>query len=146
MLRYRLIHPELLAGLAAAGHGSTVLLTDGHYPASTAVGPGARRVWLNLSPGTVDVTTVLEVLVDAIAIEAATVMQPPADHPEPEAFADFRRLLPDIELQSLDRFAFYAAARCPDLAVVVATGDARTYANLLLTVGVASSASGFMRG
>jgi L-fucose mutarotase len=36
----------------------------------------------------------------------------------------------------MDRFAFYAAARGDDVALVVATGEQRVYANLLLTIGV----------
>ncbi|HOS03406.1 MAG TPA: RbsD/FucU domain-containing protein, partial [Candidatus Hydrogenedentes bacterium] len=35
MLKQRLIHPEILDALAAAGHGSKILITDGNYPAST---------------------------------------------------------------------------------------------------------------
>jgi len=64
VLRYRLTHPEILAALASAGHGSTVLLADGHYPAATAAGPHAITVALNLAPGTVTVTEVLDLLVD----------------------------------------------------------------------------------
>ncbi len=41
-----------------------------------------------------------------------------------------------MEPQALDRFGFYATCREPDLAVCIATGDDRLYANLLLTVGV----------
>jgi L-fucose mutarotase len=136
MLRTQLIHPQMLAALAGAGHGATVLLADGHYPASTAVGPNASRVSLNLSPGIVTVTQVLAAVVSTIAVEAATVMRPPADHPEPEAYADFRRLLPDLTLDPQERFAFYEKATGPDLALMVATGDVRTYANVLLTIGV----------
>jgi L-fucose mutarotase len=42
---------------------------------------------------------------------------------------------PAVPLRSLERFEFYAACREPDLAVCVATGDDRLYANILLTVG-----------
>lgn len=136
MLRYGLIHPEILEGLASAGHGSTVLIADGHYPVSTGTAPGARTVWLNLRPGLLTATQVLETLVDVVAVESATVMQPPADHAEPAAFADFQGLSP-VPLNRLDRFAFYDAARHPDLALTIATGDVRTYANVLLTIGVA---------
>jgi L-fucose mutarotase len=59
VLRTRLIHPEILAALAAAGHGSQLLLSDGNFPHATASPPGARRVYLNLSPGRVTVTEVL---------------------------------------------------------------------------------------
>ncbi len=136
MLRYRLTHPEILASLAAAGHGSMVLLADGHYPVSTGVAPTADRVSLNLAPDRPTVPEVLEVLLDAVAVEAATVMQPPDTMGEPEIFTEFSRLLRDCPMERLDRFAFYDAARSRDVALVIGTGERRTYANLLLTLGV----------
>jgi hypothetical protein len=42
---------------------------------------------------------------------------------------------PALPLQPLGRLEFYATCREPDLAVCVATGDDRLYANILLTVG-----------
>jgi L-fucose mutarotase len=42
----------------------------------------------------------------------------------------------------MDRFAFYAAASEKDVAVVVATGERRVYANLLLTIGVVDPDTG----
>lgn len=139
MLRYRLTHPRILAGLASAGHGSRVLLTDGHYPHRTACGPNAERVFLNLAPGLVSVPQVLDVLVDAAVVESATVMQPPPEEPSPAIFEEFRRLLPPgTPMERRDRFAFYEDARSPDVALLVATGELRTYANLMLTLGVAA--------
>ena len=41
-----------------------------------------------------------------------------------------------MPLEELDRFAFYAHARSDDLALAIVTADVRTYANLLLTIGV----------
>ncbi len=139
MLQYRLTHPEILAALAGAGHGSTVLLADGHYPVATASGPNAVQVPLNLAPGTVTVTEVLRAIVDAAPIEGYAVMQPPAELGEPEIFAAFAEILPGRERAGLERFAFYDAAKSDDLALVVQTGDIRTYANILLTLGVADA-------
>lgn len=135
MLRYKLIHPEILAALGTAGHGSQVLIADGNYPFTTGSPLAARRVYLNLSPGLLSVTDVLAALADAIPVEAAHVMVPESG-PEPPIFAEFRGLLPGLELQSLGRFPFYEAARGPDVALVIATGERRVYANLLLTIGV----------
>jgi L-fucose mutarotase len=42
----------------------------------------------------------------------------------------------DLQLKKLERFEFYDAARDPDTALVIATGEQRVYANLLLTIGV----------
>ena len=134
MLKYRLIHPELIAALAAAGHGSRVLLADANYPHDTGAAPAARRIYLNLAPGLVTVTDVLAVLADATPLEAAHFMLQDDGH-EALVIAQFRALLPDLTLQPVERFAFYDLSRQPLTSIVVATGEQRLYANLLLTVG-----------
>jgi len=63
------------------------------------------------------------------------VMQP-ADGNDAPIFEEFRRILPDLTLQKLERFAFYEASRERDVSLVVASGDQRLYANILLTIGV----------
>ena len=135
MLRYQLLHPEILAALAGAGHGSQILIADGNYPFNTRAHPNARRVFLNLAPDLLKATDVLAALVDAIPIEAAHVMVPDAGE-EPPIFGEFRALMSGRELYILRRFDFYDAASRPDLALVIATGERRVYANLLLTIGV----------
>ena len=95
----------------------------------------ARRVYLNLAPDLLKVTDVLDVLTEAIPIEAAHVMTPD-DGSEPAIFSDFRALLPDLSLSALGRFEFYEAASGPDVALAIATGERRIYANVLLTIGV----------
>ncbi|MFJ3779989.1 RbsD/FucU domain-containing protein [Streptomyces sp. NPDC090075] len=136
MLLTELLHPGILESLAGAGHGARILLADGHYPVSTASGDRARTVHLNLAPGLLDVTTVLDVLLRAVPVESAHVMVPPEGEPEPPAIAEYRSRLAPVPVEPLDRFAFYDAAHSPDLALAVATADIRTYANLLLTIGV----------
>ena len=134
MLKTQLLHPEILAALGGAGHGSKVLIADGNFPFGTGANPAAKRVYLNLAPGLLTVTDVLRVLIEAIPIEAAEVMQPPTG--EPPIFAEFRALLSGMELGKLGRFEFYDAARERDTALVVATAEQRIYANILLTIGV----------
>ncbi len=135
MLKTRLLHPEILAALGEAGHGAQVLIADGNYPLATRSNPDAYRVFLNLAPGQLTVTDVLDVIADAIPVEAACVMGPD-DGTEPSIYADFRRILPDTELERLGRFEFYDMARGPDTALAIATGEQRIYANILLTIGV----------
>ena len=141
MLTYRLLQPEILRALGEAGHGARVLIADGNYPLATRTHERATRVFLNLAPDLVRVTDVLAVLADAIPVEAAHVMVPDAGD-EPPIFAEFRALLPGLELSPLGRFAFYDAAREPDLALAIATGERRIYANLLLTIGVVPPGAG----
>jgi L-fucose mutarotase len=82
------------------------------------------------------VTQVLDVLLDAIPVEAATVMQTP-DGVSPPIHQEFATLLPmGIEIKQLERYAFYDAVSSPQTALIIATGESRRFANLLLTVGV----------
>lgn len=135
MLRTQLIHPGILGALGGLGHGSLVLIADGNFPFGTHTNPAAARVFLNLRPGLVSVTDVLEPLAATIPVEAAHVMQP-YDGSEPPIWAEFRALLPGVALQPVERFAFYDLARQPEVGLVIATGEARVWANLMLTIGV----------
>ena len=135
MLKQRLTHPDILSALAASGHGSKVLITDGNYPASTMVGENADLVYLNLAPGKPTVTEVLDILLTAIPVEEAAVMTPD-EGPEPLIFQEFRSLMPDTPLTKYERFEFYEEASGPDTCLQIVTGEQRIYANLLLTVGV----------
>lgn len=135
MLTTQLLHPEVLEALGGSGHGSKVLIADGNYPFATRAFPAAKRVYLNFTPGKLNVIDVLEVLVGAIPIESADVMTPD-NGDEPSIFADFRRLLPEIELKKNARFPFYDLARDSDCSLVIATAEQRVYANILLTIGV----------
>jgi L-fucose mutarotase len=150
MLKTRLLHPDILAALGRAGHGAQVLIADGNYPFSTKLGSRATLVSLNLSPGLVNCAQVLEALVTAIPIEAAAVMATAKSGPhasktnpqaEPEIWSEFLEILKQgtgqsSELQEIERFQFYEAACSPSVALTIATGDQRLYANLLLTIGV----------
>ena len=135
MLNTQLIHPQILRALAEAGHGSQVLISDGNFPHVTATAPGARRVYLNLSPGRVTVTEVLTAMAATVPLVAAAVMRPD-DTDEPAVLGEYRGLLPSgIPVEVVERHAFYELARRPDVTLAVATGDQRLYANLLLTIG-----------
>jgi len=145
MLKNQLLHPQILAALARAGHGSKVLISDGNYPHWTRRGPNAELVYLNLAPGLPTVTDVLKVLLSAIPVEAAEVMDyartgPYALKQDPPIWNEFRQILHDnnvdVELSKIDRMAFYDAAETKDVCLTIATGEQRIYANLLLTIGV----------
>jgi L-fucose mutarotase len=79
---------------------------------------------------------VLEVLLPLIPVEAAALTDPETG-PRPAAHDALEAMLPPgIRLDHLPRFEFYAATRTDSLALVIATGDQRTFANVLLTIGV----------
>ena len=145
MLKNQLLHPFITAALAKAGHGSKVLISDGNYPHWTKRGPNADVVYLNLAPGMLNVTDVLKVILTAIPVEKAEVMEPMKTGPyalkeDPPIWNEFRQILhdagADIELDKVERFAFYEVAGTKDVCLTIATGEQRIYANLLLTTGV----------
>ena len=142
-MKTQLIHPDLLLALAGAGHGSQVLIADGHYPVATGAAEGAERIYLNLTRGVVDGPTVLAAVLTAVEVESATLMAtaPPAP-PEPDIWSTYTNVLKlagygDIPVTQLERFDFYQAAQANDVAIVIATAETAIYANLLLTIGVA---------
>ncbi|RME68999.1 MAG: transporter [Verrucomicrobia bacterium] len=136
MLKSQLIHPDILQALASSGHFSQVLIADGNYPVATGTNPLAKRVHLNLRPGLVSCLDVLEVLLTAIPVQEATVMAPPSDF-HPEIHDDYKRLLgPDVSWSEMERWAFYDKIKSPNTSLVIATGEQRRFANLLLTIGV----------
>ncbi|HEY7089007.1 MAG TPA: RbsD/FucU family protein [Tepidisphaeraceae bacterium] len=145
MLQSQLLHPYVIAALAKAGHGSQVLISDGNYPHWTKRGANAEVVYLNLAPGQLTVTDVLKVLISAIPIEAADVMDYArtgqyALKEDPPIWNEFRQILHDakldLKLGKIERFKFYDAAGSPDVCLTIATGEQRIYANILLTIGV----------
>lgn len=135
MLRYKLIHPEIISELAYCGHGDKILIADGNYPLESKTGEDAAKVYLGLMPGTPKVTEVLEAVLDAVNVEAYCVMEP-EDGSRPEVFDEFERML-QLAPEGLSRYGFYDACMDPDVKLVISTGEKRTFANILLTVGVA---------
>ncbi len=144
MLKHTLIHPEINAVLARAGHHSKILIADGNYPASTKRGPNAQLVSLNLSPGVVTVCQVLEAILSAVPVDAVNTMGIPPDDAyarlgEPPVWKEFRRILAasgsEIVPEPISKWDFYQAVESPDHVLTIQTGDRALWANLLLTMG-----------
>lgn len=142
MLYGPLIHPELLSALGRSGHGGKLLITDGNYPVTSGAPASADRVYLNLAPGLLTVSQILDVVRQAIPIERAGLMVPADDATGVErpdsipAHDEYRAALPGVAFDEITRWDFYEAARASDVTVVIVSADQRLYANLLLTVGV----------
>jgi L-fucose mutarotase len=137
-------HAEILSALAGAGHGSLVLVADGNYPTSTTRGPNAAVVHLNLVPGIVDAVTIFDALVGAVPVEQVHVMQPTPDgayavDDTPSIWAEFERVLAEhgnpLQVEPVERHAFYALVGTPQVALVVVSADTRWYANVMLRIG-----------
>jgi L-fucose mutarotase len=144
MLKHQLIHPVINEVLGRAGHHSTVLIADGNYPASTKRGPNAQVICLNLAPGIVTVSQVLNSLLSAIPIDRIHTMGIPPDDPyahtgEPLAWNDYRRILAEsgchLQLEPILKWEFYKEVASPDHVLTIQTGDQALWANLLLVMG-----------
>lgn len=136
MLKTPLIHPQILEALASSGHFSQVLIADGNYPVATCSNPLSKKVFLNLAPGVLNCTQILSVIMGAIPIQEATVMESPEDY-KPLIHDEYRTMLGEnVALSSMERWAFYDKIKSPDTSLIIATGEQRRFANLLLTIGV----------
>lgn len=133
-----MIHPPLLRALAGTGRGAKILIADSNYPYETLANPRSTVVFLNLAPGLINATDVLEVLQKTIPIEAAAIMLPAPDagHVDIPIHEEFRTALAGVEVTGISRWDYYDAAGANDVAVVIATDESHIYANLLLTIGV----------
>lgn len=136
MLTGNCINPEIMRVLSLLGHGDKVLISDGNYPLASKTGE-AEKVWLGLRPGQPTADDVLDTLLHVINVEKAEVMDP-GDGSTPEIFGEFGKLLgSNVEITKLGRFKFYDACCAKTLRLAISTGEKRTFANILLTVGVA---------
>ena len=137
MLTAKLINPDLIRALAACGHGDKILIADGNYPlASRTECDEDDLIYLGLTAGIPTVTDVLEALHSVCEFEKAVVMMP--DHgDEPEIFEEFRKELPGVVFEKAGRYEFYDLCAEDDVKFAVSTGEKRTFANILLTIGCA---------
>jgi L-fucose mutarotase len=145
MLRHQLIHPKINEVLGRAGHHAKILIADGNYPASSAIGPKAELVSLNLMPGVITCTQALHAVLSAIPIEAAHTMMYEtkgqyALSEDPPVWQEYRQTIRDaglkLDLEPIEKWDFYKAVATPDHVLTIQTADQQRFANLLLVVGV----------
>jgi len=145
MLRHKLIHPEINAVLGRAGHHAKILIADGHYPASSKLGPNATLVSLNLSPGIVTCAQVLDAVLSAVPVDEINTMAQEPDDPyaldgDPPVWNEYREVISraglKLPLSPIKKWNFYDAVSTPDHVLTIQTADMQRYANLLLSIGV----------
>jgi L-fucose mutarotase len=135
MLKINLLHPDILLALAGNGHGARVLIADANFPFATCTPATCKKVFLNLSPGVLTVTQVLKVIQDHIPIEKAIIMSPPDESPQP-IHAEFREILGEgLIFKPEKRPGFYRETKSEDTCLLIATGDTRRFANILIVIG-----------
>jgi D-ribose pyranase len=125
--RSGILNRHLSGALAELGHGHGVLVCDAGMP--IPVGP--RVVDLAFRAGVPSFAEVLDGLLDELVIEGATAAHE-VHAANPEASALLQTRFPELELVPHEQLkALSANAR-----LIVRTGEARPYANVLLRCGV----------
>lgn len=150
MLKLPVLHPDLLHGLASAGHLSKILITVGNYPHADRIYPGTQIVWANFTPGVISGNLALKLVCQMLPLELVEVMEPARKGPyamktDPPIWAECRRTLKWFSDYTGDlvphrKPAFVKQVMTPDLHLVIASAETAIYANLLLAVGVVKDA------
>ncbi|GGX64261.1 D-ribose pyranase [Streptomyces minutiscleroticus] len=127
MKRAGILNRHLAGALAALGHGDTVLVCDAGLP----IPDGPRLVDLAFRAGVPSFADVLDGLLDELVVEGATAAREVTEA-NPAASALLTARLPGLALIPHDDLkAGSARAR-----LIVRTGEATPYANVLLRCGV----------
>ncbi|MEU3267077.1 D-ribose pyranase [Streptomyces bacillaris] len=127
MKKSGILNRHLAGAIAELGHDDGVLVCDAGMP----IPSGPRVVDLAFRAGTPSFAEVVDGLLDELVVEGATAAEEIRDA-NPEAAALLAGQFPGLELVPHDELkARTAAAR-----LVVRTGEARPYANVLLRCGV----------
>ncbi len=135
MIKSDIIHPQLLSALAKAGHKAQILVSDANYSFVTNAPRNAEIVYLNFVPGTIPSAEILAAVCKLINVEQASMMAWPDDF-ENTVHGEYVDILPEgTPMDFVSREAFYASAKSSDTLVVIASGETRRFANILLTVG-----------
>jgi L-fucose mutarotase len=133
-----IISPDLMHVLMSMGHGDSIVIADGNFPA----GSNAQRLVRADGHGAVELLKAVMRFfpLDTYSDEPACVMQVlPGDAVETPIWAEFARVLSeaegrDVALTEVPREEFYERAR--EAYAIVATSEVALYANLLLVKGV----------
>ncbi|MEU6342115.1 D-ribose pyranase [Streptomyces sp. NPDC046977] len=127
MKKSGILNRHLAGALAALGHTDLVVVCDAGLP----IPPGPVVVDLAFRAGTPSFAEVLKGLQEELVIEGAVAAKEVREH-NPEVTAQLEEAFPDLELVPHEDFkALTHRAR-----LVVRTGEARPYANVVLRCGV----------
>ncbi|MGC0377179.1 D-ribose pyranase [Streptomyces sp. SAI-229] len=127
MKKHGILNRHLAGALAALGHGDGVLVCDAGMP----IPDGPRVVDLAFRAGVPSFAEVLEGLLDELVVEGATAASETRDA-NPAAAGLLSDRFPGLALVPHERLKKLSS----DARLVVRTGEARPYANVLLRCGV----------
>jgi len=131
-----IISPELLKILDEMGHGDTIVIGDGNFPAASNAKRLVRCDGHNV-PELLDAILKLMPL-DTYVETPAMLMATTKDDPTPVIWAEYQEIINknngETKMGQYERFEFYEKAR--EAYAVIATSESALYANIILQKGV----------
>ena len=134
----KIMSPDLLKTLMEMGHGDEIVIADGNFPAETY----GQRVIRCDGHG---VTELLDAIMQFFPLDTYT--EKPVmlmevvkgDNVVPTIWDDYKAVINKYEpenckIEMIERYAFYERAKTAY--AVIATGEEKTYANIILKKGV----------
>lgn len=137
-----IVSPQLLKVLCEMGHGDEIVIADGNFP-TEQVGKDAIVIRADGH----GVTELLDAVLSLIPLDqysdfqVALMSVVEGDPCKPDIWENFKDILVTYEpdhgnIEMMERFAFYDRAK--KAYAIVASGETRIYANILLKKGVVS--------
>lgn len=132
----KILSPELLKVLCEMGHGDELVIADANFPAHSV---NAHVIRADGIKGTEMLKAILKVIPLDTYVEANfLLMNVTNNDPIPEIWEEYKKIAAkedkNVRIEMLERFAFYERAK--KAYVVIATGEERIYANIILKKGV----------
>ena len=132
----KIVSPQLLKILCEMGHGDEIVIADGNFPSETN---GKRVVRADGLGGVEMLSAILDLIpLDTYAPENFMLMETTQGDPTPEIWTEYLDVAhskdDNVRTKRLERFEFYDRAK--NAYAVIATGEERIYANIILKKGV----------
>ena len=134
-----ILSPELLKILMEMGHGDTIVLGDGNFPAA-AMAKNCKLIRLDGHGVPEILDAILKFLPLDPYVEAPVSLMEvvPGDNVETTIWDEYARIVekyePGTKIGHIERFAFYEEAK--KAYAIIATGETAVYANIILQKGV----------
>ena len=134
-----LLTPELLKILMEMGHGDTIVIGDGNFPAAS-IAKNSQLVRLDGHgvPEVLDAILQLFPLDPYVEAPVSLMEVVPGDPVETPIWDEYAKIVekyePGTKIGHIERFQFYEVAK--KAYAVIATGEGALYANIILQKGV----------
>lgn len=131
-----ILSPELLKVLMEMGHGDTIVIGDGNFPAAS----NAKRLIRLDGHGVPEVLDAILKLMplDTYVKTPVSLMDNDDSENRPPIWEEYKQIIEknegEKEIELIERFAFYTRAK--NAYAIIATGETAIYANVILQKGV----------